>query len=176
MSKKYKVVTGKPLLEALQHFELLFRNGYDTILFAFALIDEDLLSLKTDVMPFEAASLAYSQGIVVDGGQQCFAAWLVQELVVVLHSEYGMLKERQTVAIPVQEPDAKPSAIQACLVMVEVRRRKTKLNAFLKFGNSFNRLVQVCIGHGVLWCRGLMAGLLKESRYLPAPLNKRRID
>ena len=60
MSKKYKVVTGKPLLEALQHFELLFRNGYDTILFAFALIDEDLLSLKTDVMPFEAASLAYS--------------------------------------------------------------------------------------------------------------------
>ena len=55
-----KVITGKPSLEALQHFELLFRNGYDTILFAFALIDEDLLPLKTDVMPFEAASLAYS--------------------------------------------------------------------------------------------------------------------
>ena len=55
-----EVVTGEPPLEALQHFELLFRNGYDTILFAFALIDEDLLPLKTDVMPFEAASLAYS--------------------------------------------------------------------------------------------------------------------
>jgi len=55
-----EVVTGEPPLEALQHFELLFRNGYDTILFAFALIDEDLLPLKTDVMPFEAAGLAHS--------------------------------------------------------------------------------------------------------------------
>jgi hypothetical protein len=60
MRLEYEVVTGKPSLEALQHFELLFRNGYDTILFAFALIDEDLLPLKTDIMPFEAASLAYS--------------------------------------------------------------------------------------------------------------------
>ena len=32
------------------------------------------------------------------------------------------------------------------------------------------------VGHGVLWCGGLMAGLLRESRHLPAPLNKRRID
>jgi hypothetical protein len=54
-----------------------------------------------------------------------------------------------------QRTDAKPSAIQACLVMAEARRRKTKLNAFLQFGNSFNRLVQICIGHGVLWCRVL---------------------
>jgi hypothetical protein len=60
MRLENKVVTGIPLLEALQHFELLFRNGYDTILFAFALIDEDLLPLKTYVMPFEAADLANS--------------------------------------------------------------------------------------------------------------------
>ena len=55
-----EVVTGIPFLEALQHFELLLRNGHNTILLAFTLIDEDLLPLKTDVMPFEAASLAYS--------------------------------------------------------------------------------------------------------------------
>lgn len=63
---------------------------------------------------------------------------------------------RETQLFSKQRTDAKQSAIQACLVMAEVRRRKTKLNAFLKFGNSFNRLVQVCIGHGVLWCRGIM--------------------
>lgn len=62
-----------------------------------------------------------------------------------------------------QRTDAKPSAIQACLVMAEVRRRKTKLDAFLEFGNSSNRLVQVCIGHGVLWCRGIMSGGVKRS-------------
>lgn len=52
----------------------------------------------------------------------------------------------QTEFLCKQRTDAKPSAIQARLVMAEVRRRKTELNAFLKFGNSFNRLVQVCIG------------------------------
>ena len=92
-----------------------------------------------------------------------------------------------------QRTDAKPSAIQARLVMAEVRRRKTELNAFLKFGNSFNRLVQVCIGHGVLWCRGRlraqlelawallnmgnerrMIGFVKRGHHLLAPLEKRR--
>ena len=51
-----------------------------------------------------------------------------------------------------------------------------KRYAVPEFGNSFNRPVQGIIGHGVLWCRGLMAGLFKVSRHLPAPLNKRRID
>ena len=60
MRLENEVITGIPFLEALQHFELLLRNGYDTILLAFSLIDEDLLAFKTDVMPFEAASLAYS--------------------------------------------------------------------------------------------------------------------
>jgi len=48
-----------------------------------------------------------------------------------------------------------------------------KRYAFLKFGNSFNRPVQSVVGHGVLWCRGLMTGLLRLSRHLPAPLNRR---
>ena len=60
MRLEYEVVTGVSSLEALQHFELLFRDGHDTILLALALIDENLLALKTDVNPFEAASLAYS--------------------------------------------------------------------------------------------------------------------
>ena len=55
-----EIVTGVLPLEALQHSELLFRDGYNTILLALALIDEDLLAFKTDVMPFEAAGLAYS--------------------------------------------------------------------------------------------------------------------
>ena len=80
----------------------------------------------------------------------------------------------QTEFLCKQRTDAKPSAIQARLVMAEVRRRKTELNAFLKFGNSFNRLVQVCIGHGVLWCRGIMIGFVKRGRHLPAPLEKRK--
>ena len=67
---------------------------------------------------------------------------------------------RETQLFSKQRIDAKQSAIQACLVMAEARRRKTKLNAFLEFGNSSNRLVQVCIGHGVLWCRGKLRALL----------------
>jgi len=47
--------------------------------------------------------------------------------------------------------------------------------AFLKFGNSFNRPVQGVVGHSVLWCRGLMTGLLEVSRYLPAPLIERKL-
>jgi len=60
MRLEYEVITRKPSLEALQHSELLFRNGHDTIFLSLALIDEDLLAFKTDVMPFEAASLAHS--------------------------------------------------------------------------------------------------------------------
>ena len=83
-------------------------------------------------------------------------------------SQAEFLSEKRT--------DAKPSAIQASLKMAEVRRRKTWLNAFLKFGNSFNRLVQICIGHGALWCRGIVTEGLRVLRHLPAPLYKRRID
>ena len=60
MRLENEVITGIPFLKALQHFELLLRNGHNTILLAFTLIDEDLLAFKTDVNPFEAASLAYS--------------------------------------------------------------------------------------------------------------------
>jgi hypothetical protein len=60
MRLENEVITGIPFLKALQHFELLLRNGHNTILLAFTLIDEDLLAFKTDVNPFEAASLTYS--------------------------------------------------------------------------------------------------------------------
>ena len=60
MSLENEVVTGIPLLEALQHFELLFRDGYAAVLLAFALIDKNLLTVKTYINPLEAAGLAYS--------------------------------------------------------------------------------------------------------------------
>ena len=55
-----EVITGEPLLEALQHFDLLFRDGYAAVLLAFALIDKNLLTVKTYINPLEAACLAYS--------------------------------------------------------------------------------------------------------------------
>lgn len=76
-----------------------------------------------------------------------FQAVIIDTTVSIL-SQTEFLRKKRT--------DAKPSAIQARLVMAEVRRRKTELNAFLEFRNGFNRLVQVGIGHGVSWCRGLM--------------------
>ena len=92
-----------------------------------------------------------------------------------------MLKERQAVAIPVQEHGQIVIDICLCKIVRELLKIQYRLRnlqavgvdrtvrilcetqffskqryAFLKFGNSFNRLVQVCIGHGVLWCRGIM--------------------
>ena len=55
-----EVVTGISPLEATEHGELLLGNRHTPDFLSLALIDEDLLPLKTDVMPFEAASLAYS--------------------------------------------------------------------------------------------------------------------
>ena len=112
-----------------------------------------------------------------------------------------MFEMRDRVAIPVQEH--RQIVIDICLC--EVIRKLLKIQYSLcnlqtvvvdtavgilgqtkffgkqryavpEFGNSFNRPVQSVVGHGVLWCRGIMAGLLRESRHLPAPLNKRRID
>ena len=60
MRLENKVITGISSLEAVQHFELLFGNGHDSIFLSLALIDEDLLAFKTDVNSFEAASLANS--------------------------------------------------------------------------------------------------------------------
>lgn len=70
MRLENKVVTGKSSPETLQYFELLFRNGHDTVFLSFALIDKNLLTVKilglakrqsrADVNPFEAVSLAYS--------------------------------------------------------------------------------------------------------------------
>jgi hypothetical protein len=45
-----------------------------------------------------------------------------------------------------------------------------------EFGNSFNRLVQICIGHGVLWCRGLMTGWLGVSPSSPCTFRKTEIN
>ena len=43
-------------------------------------------------------------------------------------------------------------------------------NAVPEFRHNLYRLVHDSVGHGVLWCRGLMTGLFKVARHLPAPL------
>jgi len=60
--------------------------------------------------------------------------------------------------------DAKPSAIQTCLVMAEVRRRKTKLNAIAVSWYGLNRLVQMSFVH--VRSAGLLAEGLRDLRHL----------
>ena len=60
MCLENEVVTGKPLLEAAEHGELLLGDRHTPVFLSLALIDEDLLPVKTDVNPFEAADLANS--------------------------------------------------------------------------------------------------------------------
>ena len=103
-----------------------------------------------------------------------------------IHGKDGMLIIRDTVAIPAQEHrqvivnvflgeivrklleiQYRLSNYQTVMIDTSVSiLSQTEFlckqrNAFLEFRNGFNRLVQVCIGHGVLWCRGLMTGLLR---------------
>lgn len=119
-------------------------------------------------------------------------------LIIILQSKHGMFEMRDRVAIPVQEH--RQIVIDICLCKVirkflkiqyglgylqavvvdtavgilgQTKFFSEKRYAFLKIGNSFNRPVQGIVGHGVLWCRGLMTGLLRLSRHLPAPLNRR---
>lgn len=65
-----EVVTGIPLLEATEHGELLLGNRHTPVFLSLALIDEDLLTVKTDVNPFEAADFADPESAVIYGGEQ----------------------------------------------------------------------------------------------------------
>ena len=68
-----------------------------------------------------------------------------------------------------------PKTFNAVGILGQTKFLGKQRYAFLKFGNSFNRPVQGVVEHGVLWCRGLMTGLLEVSRYLPAPLIERKL-
>ena len=65
-----EVVTGISLLEATEHGELLLGNRHTPVFLSLALIDEDLLPVRTDVNPFEAADFADPESAVIDGGEQ----------------------------------------------------------------------------------------------------------
>jgi hypothetical protein len=41
-----------------------------------------------------------------------------------------------------------------------------KGNTISQFRYGLNGLVQVCIGHGLLWCRGIMNGFVRRVRQL----------
>ena len=105
--------------------------------------------------------------IVVD----VFLIEIVRQLVKIQHS----LRNLQSVVIDStvrvlsqaeflseKRTDAKPSVIQACLVMTEVRRRKTKLNSFFEFRNGLNGLVQISFVHFVV--QGEMNDFVKGDR------------
>ena len=108
------------------------------------------------------------------------------DLVVVFQPEHRMFEMRNTVAIPVQEHrqiavNVSLGEIVRQFVEIQYRLRDfqsvvidrtirvlckaeflcKQRNTLPEFGYSSNRLVQVCIGHGVLWCRGLMTGVLR---------------
>jgi hypothetical protein len=65
-----EVVTGIPFLEATEHGELLLGNRHTPVFLSLALIDEDLLTVKTDINPFEAADFADSESAVIYGREQ----------------------------------------------------------------------------------------------------------
>jgi hypothetical protein len=67
-----EVVTWIPFLEATEHGELLLGDRHTPVFLSLALIDEDLLPVKTDVNPFEAADLADPESAVIYGGEQRF--------------------------------------------------------------------------------------------------------
>ena len=121
------------------------------------------------------------------------------DLVVVFQPEHSMFEMRNTVSIPVQEHrqiavNVSLGKIVRKFLEIQYRLRNLqairvdrtirilckaeflskKRNTLPEFGNSFNRPVQVCIGHGVLWCRELMTEGLRGLRHLPAPLEKRK--
>ena len=70
MALEHEVITGKMLSVDTQQDKQLGRNGHTAVFLAFALIDEKLLAVKTDVDPFEAAGLTNPEGTVIDGGKQ----------------------------------------------------------------------------------------------------------
>jgi len=70
MSFEDEIVTGEPLLEYAQQKQQLCGDSYASVFLAFALIYEYLLTVKTDVVPLEAASFANPESTVIDGGEQ----------------------------------------------------------------------------------------------------------
>ena len=70
MSLEDEIVTGESLLENAQQEQQLCGDSYASVFLAFALIHEYLLSVKTDVIPLEAASLANPESTVIDGREQ----------------------------------------------------------------------------------------------------------
>ena len=81
---------------------------------------------------------------------------------VVVDTAVGILG--QTKFLCEKRTDAKPSAIQTCLEMAEVRRRKTKLNAIAVSWYGLNRLVQMSFVH--VRSAGLLAEGLRDLRHL----------
>jgi len=70
MSLEDKIVIGKPFPVDAKQDKKLLRDSHATVFSPFALIDEQLLAVKVDVIPPEAAGLAYSERAVIDDREQ----------------------------------------------------------------------------------------------------------
>ena len=218
------IVVARILLPiCLEYDEHLVGNGHVAVFTPLALEDEQLLAVKADVVPSEAACLADPESAVVDDGKQGLvvqgavaekagnlllgehsrqplrlAHWREYEssrllkphhLVVGLQSENHVLEEGQAATVFVQEcrqivVDVRLGELlrqlfekQHCLsnfqaividtavcILCQTQLLSKKRNAVPEFRYSRDRLVQCCIGHGYLWWRGLMTGLLREKR------------
>lgn len=149
------IVVARILLPiCLEHDDHLVGNGHVAVFTSLALEDKQLLAVKADVVPSEAACLADPEGAVVDDGKQGFVvqgavADKTSNLLLGEHSEkQHCLSNFQAIVIDT-----------AVCILCQTQLLSKKRNAVPEFGYSRDRLVQCCIGHGYLWWRGLMTGL-----------------
>ena len=148
----------------LEHDEHLVGNRHVAVFTPLALEDKQLLAVKADVVPSEAACLADPEGAVVDDGKQGFVvqgavAEKAGNLLLGEHSEkQHCLSNLQAIVIDT-----------AVCILCQTQLFSKKRNAVPEFGYSRNCLVQCIIGHGERGWRGLMTGGFAVSRHLPPP-------
>ena len=143
----------------LEYDEHLVGNGHVAVFTPLALEDEQLLAVKADVVPSEAACLADPEGAVVDDGKQGFVvqgavAEKAGNLLLGEHSEkQHCLSNFQAIVIDT-----------AVCILCQTQFLSKKRNAVPEFRYSRDRLVQCSIGHflcggekrkiSVKYCRG----------------------
>ena len=124
----------------LEYDEHLVGNGHVAVFTPLALEDEQLLAVKADVVPSEAACLADPESAVVDDGKQGFVvqgavAEKAGNLLLGVHSEkQHCLSNFQAIVIDT-----------AVCILCQTQFLSKKRNAVPEFRYSRDRLVQCCM-------------------------------
>ena len=132
----------------LEYDEHLVGNGHVAVFTPLALEDEQLLAVKADVVPSEAACLADPESAVVDDGKQGFVvqgavAEKTGNLLLGEHSEkQHCLSNLQAIIINT-----------VVCILCDAQFFSKQFDTFPKIGNGFYSLVQCVIGHG-FFCGG----------------------